>query len=50
MMNNLKGLNHVLKDKDVEIYKGAIYVHDFVLLQIFYGGVACIIKSWDIIY
>ena len=24
--------------------------HDFVLLRIFYEGVACIIKSWDIIY
>ena len=47
-MNNLKGLNHVLKDKDVEIYKGAIYVHDFVLLQIFYKGVAYTIKSWEI--
>ena len=49
-MNNLKWLNHVLKDKDVEIYKIAIYVHDFVLLQIFYEGVDCTIKSWDIIY
>ena len=25
-------------------------LHDFVLLRIFYEGVACIIKSWDIIY
>ena len=24
--------------------------YDFVLLRIFYEGVACIIKSWDIIY
>ena len=28
----------------------AIYIHDFVLLRIFYEDVACIIKFWDIIY
>ena len=27
-----------------------VYVNDFILLQIFYEGVACTIKSWDIIY
>ena len=32
------------------IFKVAVYIHDFVLLRIFYEGVACIIKSWDIIY
>ena len=49
-MNNIKGLNRVLKDQDVVIYKVAVYINDFVLLRIFYEGVACIIKSWDIIY
>ena len=28
----------------------AVNLHDFVLLRIFYEGVACTIKSWDIIY
>ena len=28
----------------------AVYIHDFVLLRIFYEEVACTIKSWDIIY
>ena len=28
----------------------AVYINDFVLLRIFYEGVACTIKSWDIIY
>ena len=28
----------------------AIFIHNFVLLRIFYEGVACTIKSWDIIY
>ena len=50
IMNNIKGLNRVLKDKDVVIYKVAVYINNFVLLRIFYEGVACIIKSWDIIY
>ena len=50
MVNNLKGLNRVLKDYDIVIYKVAVYIYDFVLLRIFYEGVACIIKSWDIIY
>ena len=49
-MNNIKGLNRVLKDQDVVIYKVAVYIDDFVLLRIFYEGVACIIKFWDIIY
>ena len=26
------------------------YEYDFVLLRIFYEGVTCKIKSWDIIY
>ena len=50
MMNGLKGLNRVLKDKDVVIYKVTVYIYDFVLLRIFYEEVACTIKSWDIIY
>ena len=50
MVNNIKGLNRVLNDLDVVIYKVAVFIHDFVLLRIFYEGVACIIKSWDIIY
>ena len=28
----------------------AVYINDFVLLRIFYEGVAHTIKSWDIIY
>ena len=28
----------------------AVYFYDFVLLRIFYEGVVCTIKSWDIIY
>ena len=31
-------------------FQSGSLLHDFVLLQIFYEGVACIIKSWDIIY
>ena len=50
MLNNLKGLNRVINDQDVVIYKVAVYIYDFVLLRIFYEGVACTIKSWDIIY
>ena len=50
MVNNLKGLNRVLKDYDVVIYKVTVYINDFVLLRIFYEGVTCTIKSWDIIY
>ena len=30
--------------------KSAVYIHDSVLLRIFYEGVACTIKSRDIIY
>ena len=32
------------------IFKVAVYIKDFVLLRIFYEGVAYTIKSWDIIY
>ena len=45
MVNNLKGLNRVLKDYDVVIYKVAVYIYDFVLVRIFYEWVACTIKS-----
>lgn len=31
-------------------FQSGSLLHDFVLLRIFYEGVACIIKSWDIIY
>ena len=45
MVNNLKELNRVLKDYNVVIYKVAVYINDFVLLRIFYEGIACTIKS-----
>ena len=45
MVNNLKGLNWVLKDYDVVIHKVAVYFHNFVLQRIFYEEVACTIKS-----
>ena len=45
MINNLKGLNPVLKDQNVVIYKVAIFIYYFVLLRIFYKGVVCTIKS-----
>ena len=38
MMNNFKELNRLLKDYDVVIYKVAVFIHDFVLLRIFYEG------------
>ena len=50
MVNNLKWLNRVLKDLDIVIYKVAVYIYDFVLLRIFYEGVACTIKFSDIIH
>ena len=50
MVNNLKGLNRVLMDWDIVIYKVAVYIYDFVLLRIFYEGVVYTIKSWDMIY
>ena len=31
-------------------FQSGSLLHDFVLLGIFNEGVACIIKSWDIIY
>ena len=40
----------VFKTMDVVIHKVAVFIHDFVLLQIFYEWATCIIKSWNIIY
>ena len=34
-MNNLKGLNWVLNDQEVVIYKVTVKYYDFVLLRIF---------------
>ena len=45
------GPNHFSKELLKYIFmKVIVYIHDFVLLRIFYEGVACTIKSWDIIY
>ena len=47
MMNNLRCNNRGLRCSNLQ---SDSLRYDFVLLQIFYEGVACIIKSWDKIF
>ena len=50
MMNNLKGLKLGTQGlRYSNLQSGSLHLY-FVLLRIFYEGVVCTIKSWDIIY